>query len=175
MAVAADAVTPRLRISLAKRADGAAVLRLVRADGTSTWQRHEGRTAVFFPLHDLTHFAVETAFAHGRGFYGLVADGWEVGDFGSPWPRGPLPADADPSELIVGYLDLERATGHEGEAASYDAQLRARLATSKAFRYAPVTPDGLARARATMRELHARWLALPAGETMELAFDVGAA
>jgi hypothetical protein len=26
------------------------------------------------------------------GFYGLVAEGWNLTDFGKPWPRGPVPA-----------------------------------------------------------------------------------
>jgi hypothetical protein len=48
---------------------------------------------------------------HRRGFFGLIAEGWELSDFGSPWPRGRIPADAEPSEGIVGLLDLERYQG----------------------------------------------------------------
>jgi len=38
-----------------------------------------------------------------------VAEGWNLDDFGSPWPRGRLPVDMDPSEAIVGQPDRVRA------------------------------------------------------------------
>ena len=79
-APASDAPPPELRVELTKRADGGAVLRCTRADGSVTWQRQEGRQAAFFPLHDLTHHAVETTLGYRRGFLGLVADGWELAD-----------------------------------------------------------------------------------------------
>ena len=63
-----------LLIQLTKRPDGGAVLRCVRGDGTVTWQRHEGAHGRFFPLHDLTHYAVETTLGFRSGFYGLIAD-----------------------------------------------------------------------------------------------------
>jgi hypothetical protein len=59
---------------------------------------------------------------HRRGFYGLLAEGWDFSDFGAPWPRGPLPADAEPAELIVGFLDMERACVTEWPAAEMNAQ-----------------------------------------------------
>src|SRR5262245_47035677 len=108
---------PSLTIRIKKTSDGEAALTCTRADGTVTWQRQHGGQARFFPRHDLTHYAVETVLRHRRGFYGLVAEGWDLTDFGTPWPRGPIPADADPSELIVGFLDAERASGAEWSAA----------------------------------------------------------
>ena len=97
---------PSLQINLTKRPDGGYVIACTRADGSVTWQR--GRDAGFFPLHDLTHYAVETELRHRRGFFGLLAEGWEFTDFSSDWPRGRIPADAEPAELIVGLLDSER-------------------------------------------------------------------
>lgn len=162
---------PRLTIELGKRTDGSTTFRLVRADGSATWQRHQGPTAQFFPLHDLTHYAVETTLGHGRGFYGLVAGGWELGDFGTPWPRGRIPDDADPSELIVGFLDLERASGHRQSAADYNAQLeRQRAEGSPPFE--PVTEAQLAAIREQVRELHERWRTLESGATMRLTFEL---
>lgn len=162
---------PRLELEFCKRTDGSVTFRLVRADGSATWQRHQGPTAQFFPLHDLTHFAVETTLRHARGFYGLVAEGWEISDFGSPWPRGRLPDDLDPSEDIVGFLDLERASGHQQSAAEYNAQLERQLAGRRTS-FAPLTEAQLTAIRERVRELHERWLALAPGDTMRLAFDV---
>src|SRR5690349_6673456 len=101
---------PRLRIQLEKRRDGAIIMRCIREDGSVTWQRGNNATARFFALHDLTHFAVETTLGFRRGFYGLLADGWDITDFGPPWPRGRIPSDAEPAEWIVGALDRERAS-----------------------------------------------------------------
>jgi hypothetical protein len=112
---------------------------------------------------------------HRRGFYGLVAEGWDLADFGTPWPRGPLPADMDPSELIVGFLDGERASGAEWSAAELSEQA-AQYDAIHALPDAPpvVTDEQLAHVRARMRELHAEWNALPPGEAMELHFPPGA-
>src|SRR4051812_48917305 len=108
---------PDLVIRIKKNRDGTVAFTLTRADGTTTWQKQTGLQGAFFPRHDLTHYAVETVLGHRRGFYGLVAEGWNLTDFGHPWPRGRMPADTDPSELIVGMLDLERGTRHPFAAA----------------------------------------------------------
>jgi hypothetical protein len=160
----------RLRIRITKKADGSATLGCRRADGSETWQRHAGRQAAFFPLHDLTHYAVETVLGVHRGFWGLVAAGWDVTDFGRPWPRGPLPPQALASEFTVGFLDQERAAG-----CAWSAQdLNAAAATYLAGHGAPVafvvSDEELRRIRETRRELFERWATLPAGEALELAF-----
>src|SRR5438477_11723545 len=103
-----------ITIRIKKNSDGRTSLSCTRADGTTTWQRQEGGQAAFFPRHDLTHYAVETVLAHRNGFYGLVAAGWALSDFGSPWARGRLPAVANLTELIVGFFDLERNSGEFG-------------------------------------------------------------
>lgn len=150
-----------LTITLKKRSDGAATLSCTRADGTSTWQTNAGDKGHFFVHHDLTHYAVETELGHTKGFYGLVAAGWELTDFGSPWPRGPLPSDLDPSELIVGFLDTERALGVRWSTAELAPLLGANP---------PPDDAQLARIRGRRDALFAQWDALPTGETLELPF-----
>jgi hypothetical protein len=164
-----------LTIRIKKKRDGTAALSCTRADGTVTWQRQEGAQASFFPRHDLTHYAVETVLAHRRGFYGLLAEGWEFSDFGTPWPRGPIPADADPSELIVGLLDAERACGAEWSAAE-QREMAAKFLGDPAVARALALPDDeqLAQIRARRRELFAQWAALAPGETLELDFNPAA-
>jgi hypothetical protein len=163
---------PALTIRIKKNRDGTAALTCTRADGSVTWQRQEGGHALFFPLHDLTHYAVETVLRHRRGFYGLVAEGWDFGDFGAPWPRGPIPADAEPAELIVGLLDAERASGAEWSAADFREQAAQFLATHGAVGASlALTDDQLARIRRRMRELFAAWEAVVPGEALELEFE----
>lgn len=152
---------PDLVIRIKKKTDGTAALSCTRADGSVTWQRQEGAQGRFFPLHDLTHYAVETVLGHREGFYGLLADGWEIGDFGAPWPRGPMPAATLQSEAIVGFLDAERAAGPGVRWTAADLALKS----------VAVSDADLARVREKRSELFARWWALPAGETLELEFS----
>jgi len=97
-------------IQITKRADGGGVLRCVRGDGSVTWQK-QGRHAPFFALHDLTHFAVESILGYRRGFFGLIAEGWDLEDTTGKGAHGPLPAEAVEVEGIVGLFDAERGSG----------------------------------------------------------------
>ncbi len=162
-----------LLIRIKKKPDGSAALTCVRADGSVTWQRQEGTAGRFFPVHDLTHHAVETVLGHRRGFYGLVAEGWDLTDFGAPWPKGPLPADAEPAELIVGFLDVERASGAEWSAAEFNAHA-AQHASARGGNTCALTDEQLARIRARRQELLSRWRALPPGDALELEYTRGA-
>ena len=157
-----------LRLQFQKNRDGSCGFAMLRSDGTSTRQRHK---TSFFAFHDLAHYAVETILGHRRGFYGLVAEGWNLEDFGSPWPRGKMPADMDPSELLVGFFDLERATGtlHTADElnASAHSYSRAHDAPPPDWTLSTEQVDAI---RTRIGELHARWRALPLGETLTLEF-----
>jgi len=159
-----------LVIAIKKKTDGSASLACRRADGSVTWQRQEGAQGRFFPRHDLTHYAVESALGLDQAFFGLVASGWEFSDFGQPWPRGPLPAPALAAELIVGYLDTERAAGTTWSAGEFNAKaaefFRAR-GQAPGFELREADLEQIRRARAS---LFARWDALPPGATLELPF-----
>ena len=162
--------SPALTISIKKKTDGSAALSCTRADGSVTWQRQEGLQGRFFPRHDLTHYAVETVLRLEHAFYGLVASGWNLTDFGKPWPRGSLPPEAGAAELIVGFLDTERASGATWSAAEFNE--KAGL-YHQARGGAPVSVLGeadLVHIRALRSELFDRWDALPAGATLELPF-----
>ena len=143
-----------MKVAIEKKGDGASVLRCVRSDGSVTWQRHEGHQGAFFPLHDLTHLAVEGALSRTDGFFGLVASGWEIEETTGKTARGPLPPGALEVERLVGLFDLERG----GVASWQPADVG-------------LSDDDVRRVRERMRELLARWEALPAGGTLELAFD----
>ncbi|MDH4042827.1 MAG: hypothetical protein OEY20_08055 [Gemmatimonadota bacterium] len=160
-----------LRIQLTKRRDGDVVLRCIRADGSATWQRHRGRQAGFFPLHDLTHYAVETELGFGRGFYGLIAEGWDIEDTGVSPTRGPLPPEALIVEHIVGSLDVQRADGSTWTAGDFNERVARFAATRGLAPPRAFTEDDVTRLRSRLRELLARWAALPAGEMLELPFD----
>ena len=171
---------PRLLIRLTKRNDGGYVIECARADGSVTWQKSQGGKAQFFPLHDLTHYAVETELRHRRGFYGLLAEGWDFDDFGKDWGKRPYPADAEPSELIVGMLDVDgygvAAGGTPTTAAEINASARTFLeqrgAKGAATEVVRLTDDELSRIRQRLHQLREQWDRLPFGQTLELPFDV---
>ena len=84
-----------------------------------------------------------------------------------------MPADTDPSELIVGFLDAERASGVEWTAADLNDKIALHVAQHGPFVVGPaITEEQLARIRERRRELFARWDAVPEGDTLELTFDV---
>ena len=91
-----------MRVQITKKADGSGVLRCVRADGSVTWQKQTDRHAAYFALHDLTHFAVETSLGLRRGFFGLIAEGWDIEDTTGKGTRGPLPPEASQPPAACG-------------------------------------------------------------------------
>jgi hypothetical protein len=159
-----------LTIRLTRRSDGAVLFELARPDGTSTWQKRTGPAAEFFAIHDITHFAVETVLGFPRGFYGLVAEGWNLADFGTPWPRGPLPAEALPAEVIVGLFDTQRAAGEPLTAEQCNGSAATYFAAAGQASPVHVTDAQLEAIRAMLSDLVWRWQSLPAGASMELEF-----
>ena len=164
---------PDLLIRLKRAPNGSAALTCVRADGSRTWQRQTGGLGAAFPAHDLTHYAVETALGYHHGFYGLIANGWEITDFAAPYARGTIPAEARQVELLVGVFDTQRLMGPGWTPAEVREQ---------AARYAPVgggretitvptlADADIARVLALRADVLDRWAATGAGQTLELEF-----
>jgi len=164
---------PDLKIRLKRHSDGSASLTLTRADDSVTWQRQQGGYGLVFPPHDLTHFAVESELRYRGGFYGLVADGWEMRDFAAPWPRGPIPEEAREVELIVGFFDSERRSMDRWSADAFNEHAEKFVGASRSagsMKVPVLKDDDIARVRATRDALLERWFALPAGDSMELEF-----
>jgi PP-loop superfamily ATP-utilizing enzyme len=163
----------RIVIRIKKGKDGRTSLSCARADGTVTWQRQEGKQAAFFPKHDLTHCAVESVLEQRQGFYGLVADGWDFSDFGTPWPRGRLPAEANVSEMIVGFFDGERQTGETNTATDLNRRIAEYCAEHGLPLRRELTEEDLTRVRQRRAELFAKWDAVEPGNALEIPFEVG--
>ena len=161
-----------LIVRIKKGRDHRTALSCVRADGTTTWQRQDGAQAAFFPRHDLTHYAVESTLQLRQGFFGLVAAGWDFSDFGSPWPRGPLPAEGNITELIVAALDLERSSGERTSATEINANIAGHCAEKGLAPRPPLTEEDLTKIRQKRAELFAGWEATAPGDALELRFDL---
>lgn len=166
-----------LTIRLKRHPDGSASLSCVRSDGSTTWQRQQGAHGVVFPPHDLTHYAVETTLGYRHGFYGLIADGWNIEDFAKPWPRGSIPEEAQEVELIVGFFDTERRSLSQMTEAEFNdhaerfiAAHRSRKGTSLGIAAPRLTIAQIEAVRQCRADLLARWARLGPGETLELPF-----
>jgi hypothetical protein len=163
---------PELSIRIKKKNDGSAALSCTRADGSTTWQRQDGQLGLFFPLHDLTHYAVETVLGFKRAFYGLLAEGWDITSFNEPGISKRLPEDAGLAEVLVGFFDVERATGTRASAEDFNWKIQTyydeHATPTPTFR---MTDDQLDRIRAVRADLFARWHAVQPGDALELSFD----
>jgi hypothetical protein len=159
-----------LKIQFTKRTDGGALLKCVRDDDSATWQRQGDNRAAFFPLHDLTHYAVETELGFSRGFFGLIAGGWEIAETTGKGAHGPLPDEAIEVEYIVGALGAERAGDPDCAAKEFNDLALVFAKTKGRIEPRPLTDAELGRVRSRMSELFARWNTLPPGSTLELTF-----
>ena len=147
-----------MRIQLAKRADGVGVMRCTRPDGSVVWQK-QPKHGAHFALHDLTHFAVEKTLGYQRGFYGLLAEGWDFDDVTGKGARGPLPAEALEVERVVGVFDSERMSG-----AIYTVE------EFNSFAPREFTLEEITAVRKMRGELFERWFGTAAGSQLELEF-----
>ncbi len=140
---------------------------------TITWMRGNQaseffRASEYFVSHDLTHYAVEMTFGMKNAFYGLMARGWEIDDFGRKDPETgktrPLPLEAGQAEMIVSLIQLERSGSLSPEETL--TLVREQLAGSLT-----ITEDHLATIRAAYQNLIAQWNALPLDGSLELKFE----
>jgi hypothetical protein len=159
-----------LIIELTKRKDGNTVLRCVRDDGTVTWQRNESQRALFFPVHDLMHYAVETELGFRRGFYGLIAEGWDIAETTGKTSRGALPNETLEVEYLVSAFSAESASGDVAIAAEFN-QLAGTFAAAKGMpQPRQMSDQELLRVRLRFDELATKWRALATDGAMQLSF-----
>lgn len=163
---------PLAVLKFSKTRDGSPVLSITRRDGSVAWQKQHA----FFPVHDLTHYAIETTLGLRQAFWGMMADGWEFSDFGTPWPRGPMPNldQALLAEVSAGWFDrfahLLEADGLG--AADLNTHVAEYCAQHGLSPPRVITADEFARICAVRGDLAARWHALGPREAMELEFSV---
>jgi hypothetical protein len=153
-------------IQLKKGRDGPATLACVRADGSRTW----GKEHPFFPVHDLTHCAVESVLGFDQAFFGLIATGWDIDDFAKPRASRTMPFQAIVAEHVVGVFDRERALPAPLSVAEFNETVFASLPAVQRDAFQPLTSAQVSRVREVRSMLEARWHALPVGATLVLEF-----
>jgi hypothetical protein len=182
---------PPLILRFKKKADADCVLTFIRADGSHASQPigpHSG----FGPVHDLSHYAVESILGLAQGFLGLCADGWGFGDFEVKGSTKRLPVDAIVAEVTAGALSsfemmgatpsleefnwavAEAACGRKGGNRMADAVAGQAIERWRAGVDLPAVTA--AQYDAMHRALHVlweRWIEVPVGGTLELTFHPG--
>lgn len=124
----------------------------------------------FFPVHDLTHSAVESVLGFDQAFSGSIRAGWEIGDFTQPGVAARVSPDAMVTEFIVGILDLERGTDPVHEADTFNEALASSLGQQGLDPLSPIAASELTAIRALRDRLAAQGNVMAPGETLELGF-----
>jgi len=153
-------------IQLKKGRDGPATLACVRADGSRTW----GKEHPFFPMHDLTHCAVESVLGFDQAFFGLIARGWDIDDFAKPRASRTMPLQAIVAEHVVGVFDRERALPVPLSVVEFNEMAFASLPPVQRDSFKPLTDAQVSGVRELRSRLEARWHALPVGATLVVEF-----
>jgi hypothetical protein len=158
-----------VKVCLKKAKDGRPAVTFVRDDGSST----TGRLGLgdFGPVHDLTHYAVETTLGLPHGFYGLLAAGWNIADFEAKGTAARLPDEAIVAECIVGQLTNVVFGGREVTTTDFNWLVREALVALRPAAAVPTIDNTAFRAlRECLAALLDRWRALPPGGTLELDY-----
>src|SRR5262249_32388657 len=157
----------QVRIEIRKTADGSGLLRCTRRDSSVCWQKQR-RHGVHFAFHDLTHFAVETVLGYQDGFFGLLAQGWEMEDTTGKGARGPLPPGALEVETVVGTLDAERASGVLFTEAEFNEMAAVQASTGGRSAPRPLTNAEIQAVRKRRSELFREWREVKEGSALVL-------
>lgn len=153
-------------VQLKNGRDGRPTLVCVRPDGSRTWSKiHPG-----FPLHDLTHYAVESVLGFAQAFFGLIASGWSIEAFAERGAPARMPEEALWAEHVVGIFDLERGMSRSLSVEEFNEALEQSFVGKPTRPFRPLTHVELAAIRSLRSALAARWWAVAPGKTLELHF-----
>ncbi|MFN2563706.1 MAG: hypothetical protein ABR499_01675 [Gemmatimonadaceae bacterium] len=162
---------PTLTFRIKKRPDARAMLVLVRENGSST-SGPIGPTGGYGPVHDLAHYVVERTLGLSEGFLGLVASGWEIGDFEVKGAAKRLPDEAVFAESAAGELSRQAMMWQWSSAEDYVWAVETYMRQARPDYAVPViTNETFEGMRVELLELRRRWNDLAPGETPELPFS----
>jgi hypothetical protein len=154
---------PAVTIELKKKSDGATILTFVRADGSRT-SSPIGDARGFGPVHDLSHYAVESVLGLARGFIGLCAEGWTVQDFEKD-AKASIPAEAGVAEVVAAEVSRMEMVSQWLSLDDFNWTVAASGFKMNALDYGAI--------RRAITRLRADWNALAPGATMSLRFEPG--
>lgn len=164
-------------IKFAKHANRPPTMNCVRDDGSATWFTASAANGDYFVSHDLLHYAVEAILGYTTAFYGLVAAGRDLNDFGSTEgvkDERPNSAEAMDAERLVGLIQTLSA---HGSSPGYEAVADAWAAAPEPHSSSkvPVTEAQLTEIYIVWGKLVRRWQTIDVNGAMELTFPKPAA
>jgi hypothetical protein len=154
---------PNVTLEFKKKSDGTSILTFVRADGSRT-SSSIGAAPGFGPVHDLSHYVVESVLGIARGFIGLCGEGWTIQDFDTGAAKK-LPPESLVSEAVSGAISRMEITAQWLPVDDFNWTIAASGFTISAADY-----DAIRRALTRVR---ADWTALAPGATLSLRFEPG--
>lgn len=161
-----------MKLLLKKRGSGEAIITFVRDDDTST--SGQLGQAGFGAVHDLTHYVVETRLRTRAGFYGLLADGWDISSFERRGAAREIPDAAIAIECVVGQLSNIAFNGRMPSAEEFNWLVAEALRGVRPHGVAPTVDDATLSAMfEQLTTLTRRWRELAPGGTIELPVELG--
>jgi hypothetical protein len=160
---------PELKVRFTRGKDKKDVLSVTREDASQSWQHQQPG----IPVHDLTHFAVESALHLENGFYGLLAQGWDITRLTAKDVRSILPVEGLWTEFVVGLVQTERLSPEPLSADEFNTLLDKETQNSALKFERRVTEEELFEIRRLFLDLYSRWRLLQPGESLSLIFDRG--
>lgn len=157
-----------MQITLRRSYGKPASITCTRNDGTVTWQAY-GPNSDFFGAHDLTHYVVETELGYKHAFFGMIAQGRDINDFG-PGSAASFHAEAVYAEMLSGLLSAAEGNGSQ---LTFD-DIKSTIdqhATEKGFAPIDLTGEQLDRIRLRIADLVSQWRRNYLDKPMLLTFD----
>jgi hypothetical protein len=158
---------PKLEVRFKRGKDKKDVLSVVREDGSQSWQHQQPG----IPVHDLTHFAVESTLGLKNAFYGLLAQGWDISRLVDKDVRSILPVEGLWTEFVVGLVQTERLSNEPFSAGEFNEMLEREKGNHSLKFDRQVTGNELGKIRETFATLFFQWRSLQPGEEITLHFD----
>jgi hypothetical protein len=157
-----------MNIVLTKFTAKPSIISCIRNDGSITWQSY-GNQSNFFPVHDLTHYVVETELNYVHAFYGMIATGRDIDDFG-PGDAALFHPEALYAEMLAGLLTAVEGRGSSLNFEEIRTTIDAKM-IEKGMSPIALTEAQLVTIRSRSKKLAEEWGALRAGEKMVLVFN----
>ena len=158
-----------MQIILKKKLDKNSILKIIRDDGTSTWSKlHFG-----METHDLCHYAVESTLGFKNAFFGIINNGYDIGDF--ELPKHLRPNDLQPKNLhnealvtehMVNLLEVEYL--NSGLNSDFMNQLNSILNENNLTFPQKLNSVILSEIREYYNQLVLKWRDLPENESLYL-------
>ena len=139
----------------------------IRDDGTATWMKAD----IFFIMHDLMHYAVETTMNYKNGFYGMLETGIDITGFEVPKTerKFKMTAEALHAESLVNLLVIEIKQGKMKDINS----MLAEIYVNNNYPFAPVnlSEEQHDKIMEVFNDLFHKWNVLDENNILELIFN----